>query len=57
MELLDVLLLTAISPPGSGRNEISPRFLRHMNILSIDQFQDDTLRRIFTTELAWHFKV
>ncbi len=25
MELLDVLLLTAISPPGSGRNDISPR--------------------------------
>ena len=57
MELLDVLLITAISPPEtSGRNEVSPRFLRHMNILSIDRFKDETLRRIFTAELGWHFK-
>ncbi|XP_059095302.1 dynein axonemal heavy chain 3-like [Tigriopus californicus] len=56
MEILDTLLLTAVSPPGSGRNEISPRFLRHMNILSVDQFHDDTLRRIFSTVVTWHFK-
>ena len=56
MELMDVLLLAAISPPGSGRSEISPRFLRHLNILSIDQFADETLKRIFSTEVSWHFK-
>ena len=28
----------------SGRNEVSPRFLRHLNILSIDRFKDETLR-------------
>ena len=28
----------------SGRNEVSPRFLRHLNILSIDRFRDETLR-------------
>ena len=27
-----------------------------MNILSIDQFRDDTLKRIFSAELGWHFK-
>ena len=32
------------------------RFLRHLSILSIDQFADDTLRRIFSTEIVWHFK-
>ena len=56
LELLDVFLLTAMSPPGSGRSEISNRFLRHLNILSIDPFDDETLRRIFTTEVDWHFK-
>eukprot|EP00095_Tigriopus_kingsejongensis_P002576 maker-scaffold274_size229011-snap-gene-1.23 protein:Tk02576 transcript:maker-scaffold274_size229011-snap-gene-1.23-mRNA-1 annotation:"hypothetical protein LOTGIDRAFT_210054" len=56
MEILDTLLLTAVSPPGSGRNDISPRFLRHMNVLSIDQFNDDTLKRIFSTVMVWHFK-
>jgi dynein heavy chain len=45
-----------MSPPGSGRSEISSRFLRHLNILSIDPFDDETLRRIFTSEVDWHFK-
>ena len=58
LELLDCLLLTAMSPAeSSGRSEITPRFLRHMNILTMDQFDDTTLRRIFQTEIDWHFKV
>lgn len=57
MELLDVLLVCALSPPGCGRNDVSNRFIRHMNILGIDSFDDETLRRIFTTEVDWHFKV
>jgi len=56
MELLDVLLLAAVSPPGSGRNDVCPRFLRHLSVLAIDRFADDTLRRIFNTEVTWHFK-
>ena len=42
---------------SSGRSEVTPRFLRHMNILTMDQFDDVTLRRIFQTEIDWHFKV
>ena len=57
LELLDVLLVCALSPPGCGRNDVSNRFIRHMNILGIDSFDDETLRRIFTTEVDWHFKV
>ena len=57
IELLDVHLVTALSPPGCGRNDISNRFVRHMNVLGIDSFDDETLRRIFTTEVDWHFKV
>ena len=58
LELLDCLLLTAMSPAeSSGRSEVTPRFLRHMNILTMDQFDDVTLRRIFQTEIDWHFKV
>ena len=56
MELLDVLLLTAVSPPGSGRNEISHRFIRHVNVLSIDRFADETLKRVFQAIMSWHFK-
>ena len=50
-------MITALSPPGCGRNEISVRFIRHMNIIGMDSFDDETLRRIFTTEVDWHFKV
>ena len=57
VELLDVHLLTALSPPGCGRNDITTRFIRHMNILGLDSFDDETLRRIFSTEIDWHFKV
>ena len=56
LELLDVHLLTAMSPASSGRSDITPRFLRHMNILTIDQFDDGNMRRIFSTEVDWHFK-
>ena len=57
LELLDVLLVCALSPPGCGRSAVSNRFIRHMNILGIDSFDDETLRKIFTTEVDWHFKV
>ena len=31
--------------------------IRHMNVIGMDSFDDETLRRIFTTEIDWHFKV
>ena len=37
--------------------KIVRRFLRHLNLLTIDRFDDAILRRIFTTEADWHFKV
>lgn len=57
LELLDVLLVTAMSPAASsGRGDVSLRFLRHLNFLTLDQFDDHTLRRIFASEMSWHFK-
>ena len=56
LELFDVLLVSAMSPPGTGRNEVPLRFTRHSNIFTIDQFSDTTLRKIFAMEVQWHFK-
>ncbi|XP_041362756.1 dynein heavy chain 3, axonemal-like isoform X2 [Gigantopelta aegis] len=53
--LVDVLFVSAMGPPGGGRNDISGRFSRHLNIVSIDEFDDDTMTRIFTTITDWHF--
>ena len=44
-----------MGPPGGGRNDISGRFTRHLNIISIDSFDDNTMTKIFTSIVDWHF--
>lgn len=44
-----------MGPPGGGRNDITPRLVRHMSILAIDSFDDNTLKKIFTSIVDWHF--
>ncbi|XP_058892872.1 dynein axonemal heavy chain 3 [Kogia breviceps] len=53
--IVDVLLVTAMSPPGGGRNDITGRFTRHLNIISINAFEDDILTKIFSSVTDWHF--
>ena len=53
--LTDVLLCSAMGPPGGGRNDITGRFTRHMQVVSIDEFDDSTMTRIFSTIVDWHF--
>ncbi|XP_061175178.1 dynein axonemal heavy chain 3-like [Saccostrea echinata] len=53
--LTDVLFVSAMGPPGGGRNDITSRFTRHLNMVSIDEFDDATLTRIFTNITDWHF--
>uniref|UniRef100_A0A8C0VQ27 Dynein axonemal heavy chain 3 n=1 Tax=Cyanistes caeruleus TaxID=156563 RepID=A0A8C0VQ27_CYACU len=55
ISIIDVLLVTAMGPPGGGRNDITGRFTRHLNIVSICSFNDDILNKIFTAVTDWHF--
>ncbi|NXU51136.1 DYH3 protein, partial [Turnix velox] len=55
INIVDVLLVSAMGPPGGGRNDITGRFTRHLNIVSISSFNDDTLAQIFTAVADWHF--
>lgn len=81
LDMEDVLFMSAMGPPGGGRNDITGkhlmshdhktgvlcvvivlyiiflagRFTRHLNILSIDSFDDETLSNIFTSISDWHF--
>ncbi|KAG9476993.1 hypothetical protein GDO78_002401 [Eleutherodactylus coqui] len=55
LDIVDVLLLCAMGPPGGGRNDITGRFTRHLNIVSINAFDDETLTKIFCSISDWHF--
>uniref|UniRef100_A0A8B9ZF17 Dynein axonemal heavy chain 7 n=1 Tax=Anas platyrhynchos TaxID=8839 RepID=A0A8B9ZF17_ANAPL len=55
INIIDVLLLSAMGPPGGGRNDITGRFTRHLNIVSIRSFDDSILTKIFTAVADWHF--
>jgi len=53
--LIDMIFVGAMGPPGGGRNEVTSRMIRHLSILAIDAFDDNTLRKIFTAIIDWHF--
>ena len=48
------LCLRACLRAGGGRNHVTARYLRHFNLISIVDFDNATLTRIFSTVLAWH---
>ena len=49
------LFIGAMGPPGGGRNDITARFSRHLQIVSIDEFDETTMMKIFSTISDWHF--
>ncbi|XP_043194572.1 dynein axonemal heavy chain 12-like isoform X3 [Amphibalanus amphitrite] len=54
--LQDVQFLCAMGPPGGSRQEITPRFVRHFNVVSINAFSDATMSKIFTTLLSVYMR-
>jgi len=47
--------VSAMGPPGGGRTFITPRFQRHLALISLADFDDETLIRIYSTILHWFF--
>ncbi|RTG86185.1 dynein heavy chain, axonemal [Schistosoma bovis] len=53
--LVDVQFMAAMGPPGGGRNNITSRLTRHTNVLGVNEFDDQTMLKIFTTITDAHF--
>jgi len=49
------MFVVAMAPPGGGRNDVTGRFLRHLQVISVNEFDDATMIRIFTAISDWHF--
>ena len=51
--LVDLSWVAAMGPPGGGRNQVTPRYMRHFNIVAYTSFDDASMQRIFQTILDW----
>ena len=47
----DVVCVAACAPPGGGRNEVSPRLLRHFHMVWLTNLSGPSMCRIFTSIL------
>lgn len=47
MTLEDLILLSAMGPPGGGRTFITPRLTRHYNVVSYVELDEDIQKHIF----------
>ncbi|CAM9108221.1 unnamed protein product, partial [Ectocarpus fasciculatus] len=46
-KLIDLTFIASMGPPGGGRQEITPRFLRHFNIIGYVELSDTSKTLIF----------
>ncbi|XP_041356323.1 dynein heavy chain 6, axonemal-like isoform X2 [Gigantopelta aegis] len=51
-DILDVTLSAACAPPGGGRNQITPRLLRHFSMLTIPPPSEHSLKQMFMAILT-----
>jgi len=49
MKMEDIVLLSAMGPPGGGRTFITARLKRHYNLLSYTELEDTEVQQIFGT--------
>ncbi|XP_069175792.1 dynein axonemal heavy chain 7 isoform X4 [Procambarus clarkii] len=54
IHLEDMQLVSTMSLRDSGRTPLTPRLLRHFNVIAVNDFDDATIHGIFSKILLWH---
>ncbi|XP_022171452.1 dynein heavy chain 3, axonemal-like isoform X1 [Myzus persicae] len=55
IDMLDMLFIGVLQPPGGGSNQVTTRFTRHVNAIGVDSFSQETISKIFSQIIKWHF--
>lgn len=55
-DLDQTVIVAASAPPGGGRSNLTQRFTRHYNILTVPDSNEETLTQIFQSILQNFFK-
>lgn len=50
-EIADTMLIAGAAPPGGGRSEVTPRFVRHFNVFCVPQASTSAMSLIFSSML------
>ena len=56
MKLERLIMLSAMGTPGGGRTFISPRLIRHYNVICYTELDNNTINIIFTSLMSNFFK-
>lgn len=51
-----MIILAAMGPPGGGRTFITPRLIRHFNVIAYTELDKDTINQIFSSLLNNFYK-
>ena len=56
IKIEDVVILGAMGPAGGARSELTPRFVRHFNILSYPEMEEKVIENIFSKLVGFFLK-